>query len=356
MKRWMILLTIGTWVCLTMSLSAQDEAPAPIEGEFDRLGQSSFSFLDIEVGARPVAMGGAFTTMDNDVVSLFWNPAGIAKIKDGALSINHIQWIADINQYAFATAFGFGNIGTFGASFLMMDNGSIERTIPSEDIESHPEGFFVDGTFNVVQWAAGLCYARQITDKFSIGAQIKYVYENLGDADIAEPAFDTTGAFSELTLIEDAKNRENAVAFDFGTLYYFGVKDLRIGMSYRNFGKRVTYAFESFNLPTIFKLSIAMNVLSLLPQMDGQELQVVLAAINPYDGGERIHLGAEYLFKKLLALRAGYRSNVDTGSYSVGFGLLPGAITGINLMIDYAYSDADKVFGSIHRFSFGFRF
>lgn len=355
MKRRMILLTLGVWMYVTMPLAAQ-EAPISIGEEFERLGQSSFSFLDIEVGARAVAMGGVFTTMDDDVVSLFWNPAGIAKIRGGALSINHTQWIADMNQYAFAAAYGAGNIGTFAASFLMMDNGAVERTIPSEDIESHPEGFYVDGTFSTVQWAAGLAYGLQISDKFSVGAQIKYVYEDLGDADILVPAFDSLGAFSKLEKVEGAKNRENAVVFDFGTLYYFGVKDLRIGMSYRNFGKRVTYAFESFNLPTIFKLSIAMNVLSIFQNMHDHELQIAVSAINPYDGGERVHIGSEYVFKGLLALRAGYRTNVDTGAFSVGFGLLPGAITGINLMIDYAYSDADNIFGSIHRFSFGFRF
>ena len=38
------------------------------------------SFVDIGFGARPVAMGGAFTAMSNDVNTMTWNPAGLASM------------------------------------------------------------------------------------------------------------------------------------------------------------------------------------------------------------------------------------------------------------------------------------
>ncbi|MBU1680098.1 MAG: hypothetical protein KKD86_14825, partial [Bacteroidetes bacterium] len=34
------------------------------------------AFVDIGFGAKPVAMGGAFVGLANDVNSIIWNPAG----------------------------------------------------------------------------------------------------------------------------------------------------------------------------------------------------------------------------------------------------------------------------------------
>ena len=332
--------------------------------EFKRLGQSSMTYLDIDVGARVVGMGGAYTCVDNDVNAMFGNLAGLAKIKGGSLSLSNTQWIADINLYAMAAAFGTPTLGTFGLSFIMLDNGEIERTIPNrpfedfpEDYDSYPDGFRIDGTYTVQQWAAGLAYARQITDKFSVGGQLKYCYEDLGSTDIVKPTFDdSTGLFSGYELKEDAENLEGAVALDFGTIYYFGFKDLRIGMSLRNFAEAVTYSFESFNLPMTYRIALAMNVLSLIPGMAQHNLQVTLATVSPYDGAERLHLGGEYVFADLIALRAGYKSNTDLGAFSAGFGLSPKAFGTLNFRLDYAYSETDENIGSVHRFSAGFSF
>jgi hypothetical protein len=348
MKKSIEYIILGAFLLCTNLITAQN-----VE-EFERLAQSTMTFLEIDVGARPIGMGSAFTCMDNDVVSLFWNPAGIASVKGGALSINNTRWIADMNQYALAVAYGLENIGTFGLSFMIMDNGAIERTIPSRDFTSHPEGFYVDGTYNVQQWVLGLTYARQITDQFLIGGQVKYVYENLGETDIADPSYNPETEMYGYEKVENEKNREGVLAFDFGTIYYFGYKDLRIGMSLRNFSRTVQYAFESFSLPLTLTVAVAMDVFSPLSNLEDHKLQVSVMTVSPYDGGERVHIGGEYIFKNILALRTGYRTNTTNGSFSAGFGLMSGAFTSLNFSLDYAYSSADEAFGSIHRFSFGF--
>lgn len=350
MVKWKIYFIIVMTIAFTGKILSQN-----VE-EFKRLGQTSMTFLEIDIGARPIGMGSAFTCMDYDVITLFWNPAGVAKIEGGALSLNMTQWLADMNQYAIALAYGKGNLGTFGLSFMIMDNGSIERIIPSRDFAMHPEGFYVDGTYQVQQWVSGFTYARTITDKFSVGGQVKYVYENLGETDIAVPSYDPTEQIYSFVKVENQRNKEGILAFDFGTIYYFGYKDIRIGMSLRNFGRSVEYAFESFNLPITLSLALAMNVLSPFTGMEDHNLQFSIMTVSPYDGGERIHLGSEYVFKDLLALRAGYRTNTSNGSFSAGFGLMPSAFGNFNFQLDYAYSNADEVFGSIHRFSFGFNF
>ena len=156
-----------TTLVLTLLFLTTTQAQYTTPEEFKRLGQSSMTFLDIDVGARMVSLGGTYTCIDQDANAVFGNPAGIAKLKGGAVSLSNTQWIADINLYALAATFGAQKLGTFGLSFVMLDNGEIERTIPSKDIELYPEGYFIDGSYNVNQWVAGLAYGRQVTDKFS---------------------------------------------------------------------------------------------------------------------------------------------------------------------------------------------
>lgn len=342
-------------IIATGSYQAQDEYLDV--REYKKLGQGSMTFLDIDVDARSVGMGGAYTCIDNDVNALFGNLAGIAKVKGGALSLSNTQWIANISQYAVAAAFGSDRLGTLGLSFIYFDNGELERTIPTKDLENYPEGFYTDGTFTVNQWVAGIAYGRQITDKFSVGGQLKYCYEDLGVTDIKEPAFDdSSGLFIGYELIEGAENKLGVLALDFGTLYYFGFKDLRIGMSLRNFSQGITYSFETFNLPITYRVAVAMNIFSLMPMMDNHNLQVSLATVSPYDGGERVHFGCEYIFADLIAFRAGYRTNTDIGAFSAGFGLTPKVFGSLKFNLDYSYSEADEAIGAISRFSAGFAF
>ena len=314
-----------------------------------KLAQTTMTFLNIEVGARAVSMGGSFICMDKDPTAVFWNPAGIAGIHGGTLSLNHNQWLVDMKQYAIAAVYGTPMLGTFGISFMYMDNGELERTTPV-DLSVNPEGYIVEGSFNVNQFVAGISYGRQITDKFSIGGQVKYAYQDLGSADILMQTAEGAD-----TLL-DKKNHEGTFALDFGTLYFTGFKDLRVAMSFRNFSRSIKYAYESYELPLTFKVGIAMNVLSVLtPDVTSHSLQVAVEAVRPRDYTERIHLGAEYFFQNLLALRAGYKFNYDEEGFSAGVGLYP-SFGGMRMKIDYAYSAFGDIFGSVQRVSFGFSF
>ena len=50
----------------------------------DKTGTTAAKFLHINVGAKAVGMGGAFTSIANDATAMYWNPAGLS------LSLIHI--------------------------------------------------------------------------------------------------------------------------------------------------------------------------------------------------------------------------------------------------------------------------
>ena len=45
-------------------------------------GTTSAVFLKLEQGVRPIGMGGAYTAAADDVNSIMWNPAGLAKVPE----------------------------------------------------------------------------------------------------------------------------------------------------------------------------------------------------------------------------------------------------------------------------------
>src|SRR3990172_5842749 len=61
-------------------------------------GTTAFNFLKIGEGARPVAMGSAFTAVADDGNLLFWNPAGLSQIEEPMGTTTYRNYIAGIHS------------------------------------------------------------------------------------------------------------------------------------------------------------------------------------------------------------------------------------------------------------------
>ena len=312
----------------------------PCQGQvYTKLGAAGMKFLEVDANVRSAAMGGASTSLFDGVASMFQNPAGLAGVSGIGFSAATNIWIADIKQHAIGVAvdlnkIGLGRLGgILGASLLVMDNGDMIRTDFSQVTEEQSY-YAYDDPYTIEEWAAGIAYARRISDQFTIGGHVKYAVQDLGEVDVYRDLEDDTGSVA---------NRLSPLLFDFGTIYYTGFGDLRISMSFRNFSQELIYVNEKFELPITMKIGVAMKVLSL--NNDTHSLTVALDAEHPRDYMERINLGFEYRLWNLV-LRTGYRFNHDEEGLSAGFGLHLGSVLGIN----YAYT-AFGVFGAVQRIS-----
>jgi hypothetical protein len=250
--------------------------------------------------------------------------------------LNTTQWIADIKYNSAAVAYTFKNIGTFGLSVLYADYG---KDIMGTMVANNAQGYVTTGYLDVSAYDIGLSYARNITDQFTVGGTVKYLYQHLGD-----------------NTMPDGTIKKNAISgygFDFGTIFYPGFKSFRFGISVNNFAKSFTYEQESFALPLTFTIGIAMNVFDFV-DIQNQSLLIAVDAIHPNDYAERMRLGAEYTFLNMFMARVGYVSNDDVEGMSAGFGVKYD-IAGLGLKFDYSYSSM-KFFQGVNRFSFGFNF
>lgn len=305
--------------------------------ELERVGLSGWQFLKINGDARQAAMAGAFTaTSHGDAGAIFGNPSALADVENLDIAFSKVNWIADIGYQSVVVVQSFGNIGVFGFSIVSVDMGEMEETInspiPGED---RTETVVTGNTFTAGDIAFGLSYAKKITDRLSIGANVRYIREEIAEVSMSN------------------------FSIDFGTTYYTGFRSLRLGMVARNFGPDANlvgwseeYRAEAVDIrmPLDFRVGLAMDFL------EGEEsphiLTVSIEGTHPNDGPERINMGTEYSFNNIFALRAGYRFNYDEEGFTFGGGLSYG-IGSIALRINYAYVDFGRL-EQAHMFSLGF--
>jgi hypothetical protein len=309
----------------------------PAYSQVNKIAQSGLQFLKIETGARAAAMGGAMTLAGYDAFAVFYNPSGLARMdNDISLMAGLTQWIADISYNSFSATYKYGEVGTFALHGTFADYGDIEG---AQLDATSTTGYRKTGNIDVGAYAFGVSYARNLSEKFSVGGTVKYVGQNLGE--------------SKLNTGETKENKVTGFAFDFGTIFYPGWKSFGFGMSIRNFSAEFEYEKESFELPLTFNIGVSMNVMDLF-DMQEETLLLSLDAVHPRDYTERIKVGAEYLLMDMVAIRAGYKTNHDIEGFSAGFGFFY-EVSEIELKIDYSYSDVE-FFDAVNRFTVGFVF
>jgi len=313
-----------------------------------KLAQTGLKFLSIGVSARQAALADAFTAVDGNSVSQFYNPAGMARLDGTAdVSIGSVNWIADIKHHHASIALKAGDLGVFGLAFQYADYGKIEATI----LANNSQGFLDIGTIKPNAYSVSLGYARALTDKFSIGGNVKYVRQDLGVGTTEASYIGDAGSVTGATLVGQNKNALDVIAFDFGLIYQTGYKSLNLGMAVRNFAREVKYQKESFQLPLAFRIGVSMNVLDFV-EFDATQhsLLVTVDAEHPRDFPEQMKVGLEYVFMNLVAARIGYVGPADEHSLSYGLG-----IQYKQFSVDYALTPFG-VFNEVQRFSVRFGF
>jgi hypothetical protein len=318
--------------------------------ENKKLAQTGFKFLSVISDARGAAMAEAMTSLQIGSSALFFNPAGMAEMStffDVSGSTN--KWIADITHTAFSFAINpfNGDYGVFGFSVQLVDYGDFYGTVVNR---ASPQGYDDTGIFSLNSLALGIGYAKQISDRFSIGGQIKWVRQDLGESTI--PVNIRVNPTNEDIRIADTTTTSNELSplvFDFGTQFRTGIKSLVFGMSVRNFSKEVEYVDEGIQAPMMFTLGISMDVMDLLEALPfKQSLLVSLDASHYRDHPEQIKVGLDYKLMDMFAIRGGYISSNDQNDFTYGIG-----ITKYGFSFDYSYTPFG-VFNNVQRFTFRF--
>ena len=60
------------------------------------VGRTAADFLLIGHGARAAGFGGAYSAVSEGPSAAYWNPAGLADLESGQISLGHFSWFQDI--------------------------------------------------------------------------------------------------------------------------------------------------------------------------------------------------------------------------------------------------------------------
>ena len=314
-----------------------------------KVGSTSMQFLENMPVARATALGDAYSVWASGAEALFWNPAGVATIDHPEISSTFTKWIFDTRQGALGYALPLGNSDAAGVQVQYVDFGEfLEASAVRPYINKETDPGLTGRTFHPFSYLVGVTYARNLTHRFSTGISVKFAHESLYDGSMVM-------AQVSQGVNEEVKTWANGVMFDFGIHYNTGFHSVQIGASVQNFGGNVTYAKESSPVPLLFRWGIAADLLgkdALLASSDDYRIGLAFDLYQPNDYGQQEHVGVEYEYAGVFALRCGYKFNYDYQGLTVGGGVRQ-SIGGVQLSVDYSYGSMGTYLGSVHRISLG---
>ncbi|MCB0260470.1 MAG: PorV/PorQ family protein [Calditrichaeota bacterium] len=332
---------ISKWLLvslLSLPLTQVYSQSGIVPNNIERVGQSGWQFLKINGDPLQSAMGGASTAISpGNANAVFGNPATLTGVGRLNIQFNNVNWIADIGHQSLALAWNSGRSGVFALSVVSLDYGDIPETVnaPIPGDDTRTRAVVTGSMFTARDLAAGLSYARQITDRLSLGGNIRWIRQEIAELSMSN------------------------WSIDFGTIYYTGFRTLRLAITARNFGPdshiigwSEEYQREPVDvrMPIDFRAGVAMDFFE--DAGDPHRLTVVFEGDHPNDGPEKFHMGADYTFQDVLSLRGGYRFNYDEQGLSVGAGLIYSQ-SGFTGSVNYAYLDFGALNG-VHCLSLGF--
>ncbi|MEW5693013.1 MAG: PorV/PorQ family protein [Candidatus Hydrogenedentota bacterium] len=235
-------------------------------------GTSGAQFLDIEVGARAMGVGGAFVGLADDAEGIYYNPASQAFFLRKNILIHHDSRFFDNQFNYFAYSSPLKEKHGLSLNFTYQDAGNFE----AYDIANRRMG-----SFDARDYALGFGYGYRLNKSFGVGANLKFIRSTIASYDA------------------------EAIGLDAGLLFRFNEK-LSIGASLRNIGSGIRFIRQKDDLPLNFQAGIGYT-----PFKNWNILFDINKSID--DDKFRIHLGTEYWFLGRYGIRVGYRDVDDMG-------------------------------------------
>lgn len=283
-------------------------------------------YLNIGVGARALAMGGAQAASSADAYSAYWNPAGLINMQNHAeLGAMHAEYFAGIFKYNYG-AFGLklkDKKRAVGLSYMRFATDNIPYTIDYV----RPDGSFDDDKLKSISagdYAFNLTYSQKLDwfknnskIKASLGANAKIIYRHVGKmssawgvgADLGLQIYSDKWRFG--VSARDITTTTTSWKFNFTDREkeIFRQTDNEIPIkSYEVMYPRLNVAYGRYLLKPKSKFQILTEIAADITT-DGKRIALVSGDVISVDP----RLGIEASYKNSIFLRAGVSNIYKTG-------------------------------------------
>ncbi|HEV8538175.1 MAG TPA: PorV/PorQ family protein [Bacteroidota bacterium] len=327
-------------VSLLLILISASPSPA---GRGDKSGTAAAPELLIPLGARAIAQGGASLSMVTGLESIYWNPAGLARMERRASAMfSHTSYLADIGVDYVAVG---GEVSGFGSLALTLRSLSFgEIPVTTED-EPDGTGESTSPTFLTI----GGTFSRHISDRISAGITSNVVYEKMANVSATTFAFnagvqyDGIGGIDGLSVGVVIKNIGPSLKYDGEGLE----RDVEVNDAL-NSQSTLTIDAATSQLPSTIEVGLGYT------SMLGARGQLRLSSVfqNNDFSEDEYKLGGEYVYDGKVFVRGGYSMASESEGQEYIYGLSGGVgivsmISGVEVQINYAYRAA-RYFGGNH--------
>ncbi len=316
-------------------------------------GQSKYSneFLSLGIGARGLAMANTMTAISDDVTAAYWNPAGLSRMdKRYQLSLMHAEYFAGIAKYDYAgIGYKIDDRSAVALSYIRFGVDNIMNTTELIDAQGNVDYDRIT-YFSAADNAILLSYAYNFArvKGLSVGANAKIITRGIGK-------FARAWGFGlDLGLQYNNKGWQAGVLLRDGTSTFnawrYNLTNEVIDV-FNQTGNEIPENSLELTIPKLlvggakyFEMGKGFNgtvALDFDCTFDGKRNTLLRSKVMSFDP----HLGVEFAYKKIVALRAGLGNfqrepdfdgrNRMTLQINIGLGV---CIKNI-VSIDYAFTD-----------------
>ncbi len=302
--------------------------------------QEGAAFLKIGVGARAIGMGNAYTAMADDADSMFWNPAGMAQMKQTQMGASRAMMFLGDTYDSLSLGVPLGTVtrtetrrtGNTQVSGLARHNRGVLGIGITRLAQTPQQGRAADRSrtedFDAGDMALSIGYARPLSKQLHFGFAVKRIDSRIADS------------------------KASTYAIDMGAVAFIGAaRKWRLGGSVRNLGRGLQFGNQRSELPLSFAGGVAVKAFRGF--MIASEIQY-----RPHSNKFIFNLGTEYAVLSTLQLRAGFqRSQGEVGAAESPLGALGGGL-GFKLgrfNLDYSLTPFGEL-GSVQRISLSTKF
>ena len=228
---------------MLFALATTAAAQNGVKNEFNPV-TTGVTSLSIAPDARGASMGDIGAATDPDVNSQFWNASKYAFAYSSAgVSLSYTPWLRKlVNDIALLNVAGYWKFGS-------EDNQAVSaslRYFTLGEIGTYDDGGAQLSSVNPYEMAFDVGYSRKLSEKFSMGVVLRYIYSNLGFNEGSDEALSGASAFAA------------DISGYYTTYPIIGRNECQWswGFNISNIGSKVSYdgGTESAFLPTNLKL------------------------------------------------------------------------------------------------------
>ena len=283
-----------------------------------QIGTSGNNFLKIIPPAKPAGMGEAYMVVGDDINSIRYNPAGLAKSMAYELSFTHMEWFQSVRMEIFSLLrpLSFGNL-----AFLV--NGVSVGEMPRTEPGAAPGTWDDLYVMYPYSFHGAFSYSTPLGKDLYFGANLKIINYSIDS--------------------QSSNGSALSAGIDLGIIYDMEfLQGLSAAIAFRNVGTQTTFIDESYMQPLQIKAGIGYSGAYFAAEVSGE---------YSLDNDINFYAGAQVTLFDVLNLRAGYKGGtMNQPTFGAGFMVE-------RVAVDYAFVPFwEEDLGLTHRISLSYQF